>query len=374
MRALFTLYCFATFFLTAAAVSSHVASSAEMFDESPRIFSVCGRRLHDGLPVKGVLTYMNHAQSVKDVLPKETRVFIADPKSVLHLIPEYDIFSSSIFEAPYHSPDDFVKEGFIDPNFCLTDKIDLSEYAKLFSSIFPGEHERKPVWSMLHIGRLVSEYFEQFQMGFYASEDEITEDTGTDTWLIDKWRDRKFFLHVLEDELDRDIAHRLDPDENFLEWRNTKVSDVDPKFWMKLLGLIVAEQTQPAYLQYQADIRRYFKGREEVTLNEPHLILDANFYKFAYEERTLKPATIRPTGYRTDLVMVYRNGVWLDRLDGSILPKIGGTPFILTVGREHQFVQRDDGSKLGIHDYFQATFGADCLKPIAAADIPKYLS
>lgn len=343
-----------------------------MFDESLRIFSVNGRR-HDGLLVNGILLYTNHAQSAKDILPDETRAFIAE--KVPHLIPEYDLFSSSIFETPYHSQADFVREGFIDPNFCLTDHQDFSEYAAVFESLFPGEYEGKPVWPMLHIGRLISIYFEQFQLGFYNSQYETIEDAGIDTWLMDMWKNRKGFVHVFEDELDRDKAHQLDPDENFLEWRNTKINDADLKFWKRLLGLIVAEETQPAYVQYQTDILKYFKGREEVTLNQPCLISDADFYKFVYEKRTLKPETIRPACYCAEAAMVYRNDLWLGRLHAQILPKINGAPFILNAGWEHQFVQNDDGSrKLGIHNYFQDNFEPGCLRPITAAEIPKYLS
>ena len=210
-------------------------------------------------------------------------------------------------------------------------------------------------------------------MGFYNGQHETIEDAGIDTWLIDTWRDRKSFLHALEDELDRDIAHRLDPDENFLGWRKTKIQEADLDFWARALNLIIAEGLNPSYSLYKETLQKYFKG-EKVTLNVPALESDGSSFNFTYQEQTIELSTIRPTGYCTAPVMVHRNGVWLDRLDGSILPKIGGTPFILAAGREHQFVQRDDGSKLGIHDYFQATFGADCLKPIAAADIPKYLS
>ena len=152
MRILFIL-CYSTCFFLTAASAEPMASSAVSVEGSDnntsRIFSVCGCRLHDGLPVKGILIYTNHAQSVQDVLPEETRAFIADAKRVLHLIPEYDFFSASMFETPYHSAADFVREGFMDPEFCLTDHLDFSQAAEIFESFFPGEYEGKSLWSML---------------------------------------------------------------------------------------------------------------------------------------------------------------------------------------------------------------------------------
>jgi hypothetical protein len=371
MRTLFILYCFTTFFLTAAAGHSHTASSVDMFGESPCIFSINGHR-HDGLRVNGVIIYTNHGQSVKDILPDETRAFIAE--KVPHLISEYNIFSSSIFETPYHSPADFVREGFIDFEFCLTNHPAFSEYAEAFESFFPGEYEDKPLWLMLHPGRVVSGYYEQFQYGFYNSQYETIEDAGIDTWLMDMWNDRKSSLHVLEDELDRDIAHRLDPDENFLGWRNTKIQEADLDFWARIFNFIVAEGLKPSYLKYKETIQKYLKG-EKVTLNAPFLEYDGSSLMFTYEERTIELQTRLSTGYCADPAMVYRNGLWINRLDESILPKINGAPFIQAVGRQHQFVESLDGSrKLGIHDYFQANFESGCLKPITAAEIPKYLS
>jgi len=72
--------------------------------------------------------------------------------------------------------------------------------------------------------------------------------------------------------------------------------------------------------------------------------------------------------------MVYRNRFWVDRLDKIILPKLNGAPFILDVGFVHQFVESEDGTKIGIHDYFEHNFGQGCLKPITAAEIPEYFS
>jgi hypothetical protein len=372
MRNLFVLCCFTTFFLAAAPGSSSISNSVEVCDESLRIFSIKGHRHDGGLLVKGVILYTNHAKSAKDELPDETRAFFVE--KVPHLISEYNIFSSSIFETPYHSPIDFIREGFIDPTFCLTDNtdnVDFSKYTKLFESLFPGEYEGKPVWSMLHIGRLVSVYYEHFQTGFYNGQHETIEDAGVDTWLMHTWKDRGGFLHALEDELDRDKAHQLDPDENFLGWRDTKINEANLKFWKRLLDLIKAEEEQPAYKKYKTKILKFFK-EGEMTFRKPCLIRDADFYKFVYEKQTLKYETIRPTGYSTDPVMIYRNSLWLSRLDTQILPKINDALFILAAGWGHQFVRNDESSeKLGIHDYFQVNFESGCLRPMTATEIPK---
>jgi len=300
MRFLLLFYYCVAFFLTASLSSSSSAeTSVDAQNLSTRIFSVKGRN-GNGLEVNGIIFYTNHSQKAKEVLPETTRAYIQDKE--LHLISEYDIFSESVLDTPYHLPADFVREGYIDPEFCFPSG--FNSYEEIFESHIPGSHEGKPLWSMLHPGRLVSQYYEAFQYGFYNAQYESIEDAGIDTWLISNWEHRKTYLHVLEDALDRDMAYRLDPKENFLGWRNTSIRDADMRLWPRILELIINESETSNYQQYKEEI---FKSMESLSSNKPEKItllqpsLTKDTHEISYVEQTMELQTVFPTGYCKDL-------------------------------------------------------------------------
>ena len=140
----------------------------------------------------------------------------------------------------------------------------------------------------------------------------------------------------------------------------------------------MSERLTPEYKKYQEDVCRYYQGEHVTSTNIPSLeaeTVEGGFFKFIYHTITIEPLhsqASQSTDDSTNPSMVYRNNLWLKRLNDNILPEIKGNPFILVVGYGHKFVE-DQSEKIGVHDYFQKTFGENCLKPIKAEDIPNVL-
>jgi hypothetical protein len=215
---------------------------------------------------------------------------------------------------------------------------------------------------MLHPGRLVSWYYGAFQYGFYNSKI-----IGVDTWLADR---AKYFL---EDNLDKDRAHRLAPDENLFGWRGAKIRDADPRFWLDVFDFIIEEGKSHSYNIFKSSVERCIETLEMNTFLCPSIECNEGVLKCVYKPYTPDATDTDSDAYCTDPSMVYRNSLWLGRLDG-ILGEINGAPFVLAVGMHHRFVKGPDGSKIGIHDYFESKIGADCLRQTTAADIPDFFA
>ena len=220
------LFCFAPLFLA--------VNAAETANDE-NIFHVKGTSVK-GLYANGVIIYSNHAKSVSDILPDETRKYIAALQNT-HLIAEYDIYAPSSLASPYHTPAEFIENGYFDPS-CSFDWSDNAEIYEAFKSLFSGTYQGKPLCSMLHPGRFVSKYYEYFKMGFYNTQCDTIEQAGVDHWLMNQYQQNTAYSHFLEDELDRDMAHKQDlEEENFLGWRDEKINAASKEFWEKIFKL-----------------------------------------------------------------------------------------------------------------------------------------
>lgn len=245
----------------------------------------------------------------------------------------------------YHSPEDFLTEGLVTEN---------ENIASLRAAAGSPSQELLENFPQNGIPfKLLPRMVKTIMFGFSAS-------MGIDMWARQQAELTNAKLFSLEDEIDRIVSKEIMPhfpdelknfrqeqwvaflknSQDFIQTQNYK------QYKAEFTGFLLGHQTTPPNKIADLDLKMIWFLREFNTGNNE---FDFDFAKiFELEVCTADS-------------VVYRNRLWLERLQTTILPEIGESSFILVVGADHARVKSEKGP-VGVLDFFEELVGKENVK------------